>query len=80
MIGDRRAGAHLNPTAPPYGRPVFKSELPRIPSCVIRDEGIAVEQLRRISFFQNQVNLETDDRQGGTDVFTWPIRPSSLDS
>ena len=26
-----------------------------------RDEGIAVEHLRRISFFEDEVNLETDD-------------------
>lgn len=45
-----------------------------------RDQGIAVEQLRRISFFEDMVNLETDDRRGGTDVFTWPIVPRSLDS
>lgn len=45
-----------------------------------RDEGIAVEQLRRISFFADEVNLETDDTRGGTDVFTWPIVPRSLDS
>ena len=45
-----------------------------------RDEGIAVAQLRRISFFEDEVNLETDDRQGGTDVFTWTIMPGSLDS
>ena len=45
-----------------------------------RDEGIAVEHLRRISFFEDEVNLETDDTRGGTDVFTWPIVPRSLDS
>jgi hypothetical protein len=45
-----------------------------------RDEGIAVEQLRRIVFFEDKVNLETDDTQGGTDVFTWPITPRPLDS
>ena len=45
-----------------------------------RDEGIAVEQLRRITFFEDEVNLEADDRQGGTDIFTWPILPSSLHS
>lgn len=45
-----------------------------------RDEGIAVEQLRRITFFEDEVNLETDDRRGGTDIFTWPILPSSLHS
>ena len=45
-----------------------------------RDEGIAVEQLRRITFFDDEVNLETDDRRGGTDVFTWPILPSSFHS
>lgn len=45
-----------------------------------RDEGIAVEQLRRISFFEDEVNLEADDAHGGSDVFTWPIRPGSLDS
>jgi hypothetical protein len=38
-----------------------------------RDEGIAVEQLRRITFFE-------DERRGGTDVLTWPILPSSLHS
>lgn len=45
-----------------------------------RDEGIAVEQLRRITFFEDEVNLEADDRRGGTDVFTWPILPSQLHS
>ena len=45
-----------------------------------RDEGIGVEQLRRISFFEDEVNLETEDTSGGTDVFTWPIMPRSLDS
>jgi hypothetical protein len=45
-----------------------------------RDEGIAVEQLRRISFFEDAVNLETDDNRGGTDIFTWPIVPDSLHS
>ena len=45
-----------------------------------RDEGIAVEHLCRISFFEDEVNLETDDGSGGTDVFTWPIMPTSLDS
>jgi hypothetical protein len=45
-----------------------------------RDEGIAVERLRRITFFEDEVNLETDDRRGGTDVLTWPILPSSLHS
>ena len=29
-----------------------------------RDEGIAVEQLRRISFFEDEVNLETDNSRG----------------
>jgi hypothetical protein len=45
-----------------------------------RDEGIAVEQLQRITFFEDEVNLETDDRRGGTDIFTWPILPASLHS
>jgi len=45
-----------------------------------RDEGIAVDQLQRITFFEDEVNLETDDRRGGTDVFTWPILPASLQS
>jgi hypothetical protein len=45
-----------------------------------RDEGIAVEQLRRITFFEDDVNLESDDRHGGTDVFTWPVVPASLNS
>jgi hypothetical protein len=45
-----------------------------------RDEGIAVGQLRRITFFEDEVNLETDDRRGGTDIFTWPVLPSSLHS
>ena len=45
-----------------------------------RDEGIGVEQLRRISFFEDEVNLETQDTSGGRDVFTWPILPRSLDS
>ena len=45
-----------------------------------RDEGIAVEQLRRIVFFEDKVNLETDDSGGGTEVFTWPIVPRPLDS
>ncbi len=44
-----------------------------------RDEGIAVEQLRRIIFFEDKVNLETDDSCGGTDVFTWPIVPRPLE-
>ena len=43
-----------------------------------RDEGISVEQLQRISFFEDEVNLETDDKRGGTDIFTWPILPASL--
>src|SRR4029453_11156590 len=34
-----------------------------------RDEGIAVEQLRRITFFQDKVNLETDHTYAGTVVF-----------
>jgi hypothetical protein len=29
-----------------------------------RDEGIGVEQLRRISFFEGEVNLETEDTSG----------------
>jgi hypothetical protein len=45
-----------------------------------RDEGIAADQLRRICFFEDKVNLETDDTEGGTDVFTWPITPRPLDS
>jgi hypothetical protein len=45
-----------------------------------RDEGIAVAQLRRLTFFEDEVNLETDDARGGTDVFTWTIMPRSLDS
>jgi len=45
-----------------------------------RDEGIGVGQLRRISFFEDQVNLEAEDTRGGTDVFTWPIVPRLLDS
>ena len=45
-----------------------------------RDEGTAVDQLRRICFFEDRVNLETDDAQGGTDVFTLPIMPRALDS
>ena len=40
-----------------------------------RDEGIAVEQLRRIAFFEDEVNLQIDDRRGGTEIFTWPILP-----
>jgi hypothetical protein len=44
-----------------------------------RDEGISVDQLRRISFFEDEVNLETEDTSGDTDVFTWPIMPR-LDS
>jgi hypothetical protein len=44
-----------------------------------RDEGIGVEQLRRISFFEDEVNLETEDTSG-TDLFTWPIVPRPLDS
>lgn len=44
-----------------------------------RDEGIGVERLRRISFFEDEVNLETEDTSGGIDVFTWPIMPMSLD-
>ncbi len=45
-----------------------------------RDEGIGVEQLRRISFFEDEVNLETEDTSGSRDVFTWPIMPRMLDS
>jgi hypothetical protein len=45
-----------------------------------RDEGIAVDQLRRITFFEDEVNLETQDRNGVSDLFTWPIRPETLDS
>ena len=45
-----------------------------------RDEGIGVEQLRRISFFEDKVNLETEGTTGATDIFTWPITPRSLDS
>ena len=45
-----------------------------------RDEGIEVEQLRRICFFEHEVNLEAEDRRGGTEVFTWPIVPGTLDS
>jgi hypothetical protein len=45
-----------------------------------RDEGIAVEQLQRITFFEDEVNMETDDKRGGTDIFTWPILPASLHS
>jgi len=52
----------------------------RLRCSTCRDEGIAVEQLRRISFFEDEVNLETNDRQGGTEGFTWPIVPRSLDS
>jgi hypothetical protein len=45
-----------------------------------RDEGIAVDQLRRITFFEDEVNLETQDKNGVSDLFTWPIRPETLDS
>jgi hypothetical protein len=45
-----------------------------------RDEGIGIEQLRRISFFEDEVNLETRDRHGRRDVLTWPIMAGSADS
>jgi hypothetical protein len=45
-----------------------------------RDEGVTVKQLRRITFFEDEVNLQTDDSRGGTEVFTWPILPRSLHS
>jgi hypothetical protein len=45
-----------------------------------RDEGIGTEQLRRISFFEDEVNLETRDRHGRRDVFTWPIMAGSTGS
>ena len=45
-----------------------------------RDEGIAVDQLRRITFFEDEVNLETEDSNGVSELFTWPIRPETLDS
>jgi hypothetical protein len=45
-----------------------------------RDEGIAVEQLRRITFFEDEVYLETQDVGGFTNVFTWPVIPRELDS
>ena len=45
-----------------------------------RDEGIGVEQLRRISFFEDEVNLETEDTGGSRDVIIWPIMPKMLDS
>lgn len=45
-----------------------------------RDEGIAIEQLRRISFFEDEVNLEIEDLHGRRDVLSWPIMPGSPDS
>ena len=45
-----------------------------------RDEGIGVGQLQRITFFEDEVNLEADGQCDGTDVFTWPILPPMLNS
>lgn len=45
-----------------------------------RDEGITVEQLRRITFFEDEINLETGDGRGSMNLFTWPIRPQTLHS
>lgn len=40
-----------------------------------RDEGIAVEHLLRISFYADEVNLETNNECGGIDLYCWPILP-----